>query len=171
MAGMTKAQMTDELEAMRSDLQEARGDLDFRRQAYLPAHDGHIGMVDRCLERIARMLGDEDGSEDADDGADDDTTVATVPPSSAGGAAADPVTGATTNVPFSAPVADGDTSSIPGAPDYDPAAQSEVERDAARRQHAAERIDSGGGTADDAAKAAGTASEDEPKARGAHRSK
>jgi DNA uptake protein ComE-like DNA-binding protein len=104
------------------------------------------------------MLGEDDEETTAGTGT---TQVATVPPGSAGGAAANPVTGATTNVPFSQPLAEGDASSIPGTPAYDPAAQAEVERDAAARQHAAERADTGGGAGDTAGAApAATAGEE-----------
>ena len=146
MAGISKAERA-EVEALRAELQSMRGDLDFRSQAHLPPHGGHVSALDSALARVHRLLGEDDMAEHE---AAPTTQVETVPPGSAGGAAADPATGATTNVPFSAPLAEGDTSSIPGAPDYDPAAQAEVERDAARRQHAAERTDAGGGSGADA---------------------
>lgn len=154
MAGLSASKRAD-LEALRADLQQARGDIDFRSQAHLPPHGGHLSALDRAISHVNEMLGDTDDTVAPD--ADPGTQVPTVPPGSAGGAAANPVTGATTNVPFSQSVADGETSSIPGAPDYDPAAQSEVELDAAQRQHAAERVDSDGGASGDAAKARGAA--------------
>jgi hypothetical protein len=154
MAGMTKAQRED-LEALRADLGALRGSVDFHSQAHLPPLAGHVVRLDDALARVNRVLGEEGEAEEPEDTGT--TQVATVPPGSAGGAAANPETGANTVVPFSAPLAAGDTSSIPGTPGYDPAAQAEVERDAAQRQHAAERTDTGGGATTDAAVAHGDA--------------
>lgn len=138
-----------DIEWAAAELESLHNDLAFPIGAHLPITEG---VRERLAAVRARLL---DGDTDDAEAADGDTTqVPTVPPASAGGAAAHPETGATTNVPFSKPLSEGDTSSIPGTPGFDPAAQAEVERDAATRQHAAERVDSGGGSSGDAEAAA-----------------
>lgn len=136
MASMTKAQMVEELEALRADLQPLRDSLNFHSQAYLPAAGHHVAGVDRALERVGRMLGEV--PDDEAEAAPASTVEPTVPPGSVGGAAAHPETGATTNIPFSKPLAEGDTRSIPGTPGFDVAEMARVTRDSVAEQHAAE---------------------------------
>lgn len=140
---LTKA-VSSAISGVVADLERLRSELEFPVAAHLPPSAAVLSRLDEACSALKQAMGEDvdDDATEAGTTANLGTQVETVPPGSAGGAAADPMTGATTNVPFSQPVASGDTSSVPGAPDYDPAAQSEVERDAARRQHAAERGES-----------------------------
>jgi hypothetical protein len=139
---MTKAERDERLGRAVAGLEALRADLAFPIEARLPITHAVLARLDDACAEVKGVLGD--GTDDAEAPASADTAstqVPEVPPASAGGAAADPATGTTTSIPFSKPLSEGDTSSMPSSPDYDPAAQAEAERDAASRQHAAERGD------------------------------
>jgi hypothetical protein len=139
---MTKAERDDRLRRTVAGLEALRGDLAFPVEAHLPITHAVLARLDEACAGIKGVLGDDtDDAEAPDEASIGSTQVPTVPPGSAGGAAAHPETGRTTNVPFSEPLSEGDTASIPGTVDFDPSAQAEVERDAASRQQGVSRGD------------------------------